>query len=139
MPCRTHKHTQTKPKQTQNTPEPRAPQIVPSVFPVCQRRRARGIALCLASFHGESATSPLSICQFMDVAVMSASPYTGCAVHCVNKRANRHGRHRRQEHNTDTRGNTPRPSERPPSPPTTSQELRKKRFLINRRWEGVRS
>ncbi len=33
-----------------------------------------------------SATSPLSICQFMDVAVMSAFPYTHCAAQCVNKR-----------------------------------------------------
>lgn len=46
-----------------------------------------GILLCLASFHGgTSATSPLSICQFMDVAVMSAGLYTQCALQCVNFR-----------------------------------------------------
>lgn len=32
-----------------------------------------------------SATSPLSICQFMDVAVMSAFLYAQCAAQCVNK------------------------------------------------------
>lgn len=43
----------------------------------------------------KSATSPLSICQFMDVAVMSAGLYTQCAVQCVNKREQRL---RRQQH-----------------------------------------
>lgn len=45
------------------------------------------------------ATSPSSICQFMDVAVMSASQYTLCAaLCCVNKREQAQTRRtRRQE------------------------------------------